>query len=100
MTKAESKQLSWRLSRMEANNIEKPYEALEQYFSSFSLSDCRRHLWELYEQCVISYAREGSDHEEAADILFFYTHTEMLVEAAWLIKNKRQRNKDKKKDDK
>jgi hypothetical protein len=93
MTKKEKKQLTRRPSRMEANNIETPHEALSHFFSSFTLEDCRLHLWELYERCVISYSSEKTEHEEASVILFFYTQTEMLIEAAWLINNKRQRKK-------
>ena len=95
MTKSEYKELTKRPSRMESNNVEKPYEAIEAYFDSFSLQDCRHHLWELYEHCVICYTREATQHDEASGILFFYTHTEMLIEAAWLINNKKARNRKK-----
>lgn len=76
---------------MQSSNIDNPKDALESFFSSFTLDDCRNNLWELYERCVMSYAREHTVHETASDILFFYTHTEMLMEAAWLINNKNKR---------
>ena len=95
MSKSEYKELTRRLSRMESKNVEKPYDAIEEFFSSFSLQDCRYHLWELYERCVMCYAREGTEHDEASDILFFYTHTEMLIEAAWLINNKKAKKRKK-----
>ncbi len=76
---------------MQSSNIDNPKDALESFFSSFTLDDCRNYLWELYERCVMSYAREHTVHETASDMLFFYTHTEMLIEAAWLINNKHKR---------
>jgi hypothetical protein len=93
MTNEEYTQLTRRSSRMESRNIENPLEAFDEYFRSFSLEDCRNHLWELYERCVMSYANQQTVHDDAATILFFYTHTEMLVEAAWLINNKQLRKK-------
>jgi hypothetical protein len=93
MTNEEYIQLTRRPSRMESRNIENPLEAFDEYFRSFSLEDCRNHLWELYERCVMCYASQQTVHDDAATILFFYTHTEMLVEAAWLINNKQLRKK-------
>jgi len=95
MKREENKQLTRRPSRMEANNIGTPHEAIDHFFISFTLEDCRHHLWELYERCVMCYSSEQTFHEEASTILFFYTHTEMLMEAAWLINNKRKRKKEK-----
>lgn len=91
MKKEEYRELTRRVSRMNAKKAASPYEALGDYFDSFTLEDCRNNLWELYERCVMSYAHEKSTHDEAAKMLFFYTHTEMLVEAAWLLNNKRKR---------
>lgn len=91
MTKKERKLLMRRPSRMQENKSSTPEEALASFFDSFTLEECRMHLWELYERCVISYASEHTVYETAADILFFYTQTEMLMEAAWLMNNKQQR---------
>lgn len=91
MTNKEYRLLTSRPSRMQSGNINDPKDALESFFSSFTLDDCRNYLWELYERCVMSYARERTVHETAPDILFFYTHTEMLIEAAWLMNNKHKR---------
>jgi len=91
MRKEEYKELNYRPSRMESNNIDKPYEALEEFFRSFTLEDCRNHLWELYTRCVMSYKSEETIHDDAAGILFFFSQAEMLVEAAWLLNNARQR---------
>lgn len=82
---------------MQSNNVDTPKEAFDSFFSCFTLEDCRNRLWELYERCVMSYNREHTVHETAADILFFYTHAEMLMEAAWLIHNKRNRKRKKRK---
>ena len=78
-------QLHYRPSQMEMTGIADSYEAFDAFFSSFSLGDCREHLWELYERCVIAYHSEHTEHAESATILFFYQQREMLVEAAWLI---------------
>jgi hypothetical protein len=97
MRKEEYDQLTHRPSRMEVNNVETSREAIYHFFNSFTLEDCRHHLWELYERCVMSYSSEQTIHEEASTILFFYTHTEMLIEAAWLINNKHRRKQKKEK---
>jgi transcription initiation factor IIE alpha subunit len=91
MTRKERIILTYRPSRLATEHIQKPEEAFEDYFSCFTLQDCRRHLWELYERCVMSYHREHTYHEDASDILLFYKYTEMIVEAAWLINNKKQK---------
>ena len=93
MTENEHALLTHRDSRMQANNISRPKDAFESFFNCFTLEDCRNHLWELYERCVMSYAQEHTEHDTASDILFFYTHTEMLIEAAWLINNKQERKR-------
>jgi|SRR5579863_3459213 len=95
MTKQEIFELTRRPSRMEKNNIRSAYEAFDHFFSFFTLEDCRNHLWELYERCVMCYSAEKTVQDEASVILFFYTSAEMLMEAAWLINNKRIRGKHK-----
>jgi hypothetical protein len=95
MKKEENDQLTRRPSRMELNHMATPYEAFEQYFDSFSLDDCRSHLWTLYERSVLSYTRELTHQENAMSTLYFYTQTEMMVEAAWLINQNRLRRKEK-----
>lgn len=97
MTREENEQLTRRPSRMETNNVAAPHEAIDHFFSFFTLEDCRHHLWELYERCIMCYSSEQTVHEDASTMLFFYTQTEMLIEAAWLINNRRQRNKGKEK---
>lgn len=88
MTPEEHKQLAGRLSRMEMNNVDQPSEVLYSYFSCFTLEDCRLYLWEMYEGWVMSFAREETAHEMASVMIFFYTQTEMLLEAAWLINSR------------
>ena len=81
----EFQQLHYRPSRMEMTGVADSDEAFDAFFSSFSLEECRRHLWELYERCVMSYHSERTEHAQSATILFFYQQLEMLVEAVWLI---------------
>ena len=50
----EFQQLHYRPSRMEMTGVADSDEAFDAFFSSFSLEECRRHLWELYERCVMS----------------------------------------------
>ncbi len=90
MTNEEHKQLASRFPRMELNKVDQPSEALYSYFSCFTLEDCRLYLWELYEGWVMSFAREEAAHEMASVMIFFYTQTEMLLEAAWLMNNQYQ----------
>lgn len=87
MTNEEHILLTSRLSRMRLNKTDTPAEALDAYFSCFTLEDCRLYLWDMYEGWVMNFAREEAAHGMAAVMIFFYTHTEMLLEAAWLINN-------------
>lgn len=96
MTKQEYRQLTTRSSRMEDKNIEDPYMVFDEYFNSFTLEESRNLLWNLYEYCVQGWAHDDVPSEEASKMLFFYTHTEMLLEATWLIDNKRKRKEQKK----
>jgi hypothetical protein len=95
MKSKDLKKINYRPSRMEANYIKNPYKATEHFFSFFTLQDCRHNLWELYERCVMSYSREGTEHNEVSNILFFYTLSEMLYEAAWIIDRKLGRKRKK-----
>lgn len=98
MTKEELDQLTYRASRMEINNVDDPYLAVEDFFSCFPLAECREHLWELYEGWVNYHKEESPGIDDPAIILFYYTHLEMLIEAAWLLNNKwkcRKNNKNK-----
>ena len=79
-------QLHYRPSQMEMTGVADSYEAFDAFFSSFSLEECRGHLWELYERCVMSYHSEQTEHAQSAEILFFYQQMEMLVEAAWILR--------------
>ncbi|OMP75752.1 HEPN domain-containing protein [[Flexibacter] sp. ATCC 35208] len=91
MTKQEYKTLTYRPTQMESNGVGKPHEALEVFFSDFTVEDCRKRLWELYSHWIINHERQGTEHNEASTILLFYTHTEMLIEAAYLLYNKKKR---------
>ena len=81
----EFQQLHYRPSRMEMTGVADSDKAFDAFFSSFSLGECRRHLWELYQRCVMSYHIEKTGHAQSATILFFYQQLEMLVEAAWIL---------------
>lgn len=72
-------------SRMQQKNINEPAEAFELFFSDFSLTSTRQYLWELYQGWVMSERADNSDNHLRATLLFFYTHLEMLTEAAWLM---------------
>ena len=80
------KELHYRQSRMEENNVFSSMEAVDSFFSNFTLQEARNHLWDFYHSYVGYYCREGIHHDNAAQAIFFYTETEMLIEAAWLIR--------------
>lgn len=63
--------------------------ALVDYFDCISLTDCRKYLWEFYCRFVESSCREENELEDADKYFFFFTHTEMLFEASWIISNRR-----------
>lgn len=87
MTAEEYDQLTYRPSRMEINNIDNPHVAIADFYSCFPLAECRAHLWELYEGWVMYNKGESPGIDDPATILFYYTHLEMLIEAAWLLNN-------------
>ena len=87
--------MTYRQSRMEAVGISTPKEAFDCFFESFTLEECRELLWDFYSRCVLCYDTEKTVHENASRSLYFYTSTEMLFEAAWLLNNKNKRKKSK-----
>lgn len=87
------KELHYRQSRMQENNVFSPLEVVDSFFSNFTLQEARAYLWDFYHSCVCYYCREGTQHENAAQAIFFYTETEMLIEAAWLIRNEKSNPK-------
>lgn len=98
MTKQEYKTLTYSSTQMESNGVNKPHEALEVFFNDFTVEDCRKRLGELYSHWVINHERQGTEYNEASTILHFYTHTEMLIEASYLLYNKKKRKKAAKED--
>ena len=75
-------------SRMQQKNIKQPSEAFELFFNDFPLTLTRKQLWELFHGWLMSERAGNCDPKLPATMLFFYTHLEMLVEAAWLLHNK------------
>ena len=78
-------------SRLQQKNLKDPLEAIDVYFSDISLTVTRRQLWELYQGWVMSERARNCDPNLPANLLFFYTHLEMLVEAAWLLHNNKNK---------
>jgi hypothetical protein len=83
-------------SRLQQKNLNDPLEAIEVYFSDISLTITRRHLWELYRGWVMSERATNCDPKLPGNLIFFYTHLEMLAEAAWMLRNRQRARKKKK----
>lgn len=64
MTSEEHDQLTYRVSRMEINNVDNPYQAVKGFFSCFPLAECREHSWELYEGWVMYHKGESPGKDD------------------------------------
>jgi hypothetical protein len=96
MNSEELAELNYRPSRMQFVGAQNPKQAIDYFFDSFTLQECREILWDLYAKCVLCYDSEGTHHDDAARKVHFYEYAEMLIEAAWLINNKNlKKRKDK-----
>ncbi len=89
MKKKYAAELCFRQSRMDVNNIHSSLDAIECFYNNFTLQDARTLLWDFYSCCVGYYSREGTHHDTAHESLFFYTEMEMLLEATWLMWQKK-----------
>jgi hypothetical protein len=89
MTKKEYRVLTFRPSRMQVYEIKTPEQAFEEFFSSYNLADGREMLSILFERSISTGHHEPADNESPGNLLFFCQQVEMLMEAAWLQKNRR-----------
>ena len=80
-------------SRMQQLGLSDPHKALEVFFADFTIADNRKKLWELYKGWMMSERSRNCDPGLPADLLFYYTHLEMLVEAAWLLHQEQKQPK-------
>ena len=92
-TQKNLEELAVHVSRMQQNGLQEPYEAIDIFFGDFPLIDTRKQLWELYHGWVMSERSRNCDPQLPANLLFFYTHLEMLVEAAWLVHQEQKQSK-------
>lgn len=70
-------------------NLQQPDECIEQFCSAFSLGQARIHLWEFFK----SYLEDPdglTNREERSDALFFYESTDTVLEAIYLMQEKKK----------
>jgi len=76
---------------------EKPKEVVKNFFEAYTLSEIRQHLWNMVEVSIATdyyLFQESSDRDS---IVWFYSQIEELIEAAYMMDQKKTKKKPKKK---
>jgi len=69
-------------------NDEKPAEVLENFFSAYSLSEIRQHLWNMVEASTTTDNHLFDESRERDNLIWFYSQIEELIEAAYMLTKK------------
>lgn len=75
--------------RLEEKERREPLAVLEQFFSDYRLHECRHILWTMVEACLTTDHSDFSEPEERADLLLRYNDLERLLEASYLLLQRR-----------
>ena len=78
----------------------RPYRIIEDFFDHYHLQDGREMLWNWTIELLGSEGSIASDARERSNVLFFYEKLQALLEAAYLIRLKKQQQMNKKDVDK
>jgi hypothetical protein len=75
--------------RLGAEEQKDPFLMIDRFFTDYRLHEWRHNLWTMVEVCLTTDNVEFSDPEERANLLLRYNDLEKLLEAAWLILQRR-----------
>src|SRR5579859_5060118 len=76
--------------RLTPEQINNPYQVLEDFYCDHSLGDIRKLFSEIGEACLTSNKWPFNDGEKRADLLYYYKKIETLLEAAYVIADTRK----------
>lgn len=76
--------------RLEERERREPLGVIERFFSDYRLHECRHILWTMVEACLTSGHSDFSEPEERADLLLRYNDLERLLEASYLLLQRRE----------
>jgi hypothetical protein len=76
---------------------EKPKDVIKNFFGAYKLSEIRAHLWNMVEVAITSENYVFDESRERDKLIWFYQQIEELIEAAYMISQKKVEKKFKKK---
>lgn len=76
---------------LSGEQIHQPLSVLEDFFKKFTISYCRRELWDLLD-AVISYEGVAIEGFSKINLLLYYECYLSLVEASWMIMTQNQKS--------
>ena len=80
--------------RLTQEQMADPDSVLNDFFSWYHLDDLRQMLWEWMQAAMITDNGIYETSKERSNLLFFYRNMELLVEAAYLIRQQRNAGKE------
>lgn len=75
--------------RLEKEERNDPFEVIKNFFRDYPLSDCREQFWNMMETCLTTDNAAFCEAEERDVLLQYYKDLEGMMEAAWLIVDRR-----------
>jgi hypothetical protein len=75
--------------RLEAGERREPFRVMEAFFVDYRLYEWRHYLWNIVETCLGTDNDAFAEPGERASLLLHYKDLEELLEAVWLVVEKR-----------
>jgi hypothetical protein len=76
--------------RLEPAARREPFRVMEEFFADYRLHEWRHHLWNIIETCLGTDNDAFAEPGERADLLQHYRDLEELLEAVWLLVERRE----------
>lgn len=83
--------------RLTEKQLHEPERILKEFFSWYHLDDFRELLWEWMQVAMTAENSVYETSKERSNLMFFYRNIELLVEAAYVLRQEQDTRKKKKK---
>jgi hypothetical protein len=93
MKYSNNKELTHHPTAMEQHGFENVHEAMQHFFSFFTIQDSRKFLWEFYREWITGEGATATTGQERGLGLFFYEQLEVILEACYMLQKKRRQKK-------
>lgn len=78
---------------MQEAGFDNVHEAMQHFFSFFTVSETRTLLWEFFREWICGEYLSGDSGNARSKGIFFYEQLGVLIEAAYILQKKRCRQK-------